>query len=46
MTIGKIQRVSLRDVWKHEAQDFTPWLQDNIEVLNDVIDLNLANAER
>ena len=46
MNIGKIQRVSLREVWKHEAQDFTPWLQDNIEVLNDVIDLNLANAER
>ncbi len=27
--IGKLQRVSLRDVWKHEALDFTKWLQDN-----------------
>jgi hypothetical protein len=44
--IGKLQRASLRDVWKHEAQDFTKWLQDNIDVLNEVIDLNLSNPER
>jgi len=44
--IGKIQRVGLREVWKHEAYDFTQWLEDNIDVLNDVIDLNLSNAER
>ena len=44
--IGKIQRVPLRAVWKHEALDFTTWLQDNIDVLNDVLDLSLSNAER
>jgi len=44
--IGKIQRVPLRDVWKHEALDFTKWLQDNIDVLNDLLDLSLSNAER
>ena len=43
--IGKISRVALRDVWKHEAYDLTQWLQDNIDVLNDVIDLNLSNPE-
>jgi hypothetical protein len=32
--IGKIERVPLRDIWKHEAYDFTSWLQDNIDVLN------------
>jgi hypothetical protein len=37
--IGKIQRVPLREVWKHEALDFTKWLEDNIDVLNDVLDL-------
>jgi len=46
MMIGKLERVSLRDVWKHEALDFTKWLQDNIDVLNEVIDLNLSNPER
>lgn len=44
--IGKISRVPLRDVWKHEAYDLTQWLQENIDVLNDVIDLNLSNPER
>lgn len=44
--IGKISRVPLRSVWKHEAYDLTQWLQENIDVLNDVIDLNLSNPER
>ncbi len=44
--IGRIERVQLREVWKHEALDFTKWLQENIDVLNDIIDFNLSNAER
>jgi hypothetical protein len=44
--IGKIERVPLRDVWKHEALDLTRWLEDNIDVLNDVLEVNLANVER
>ena len=44
--IGKIQRVPLRDVWKHEALDLTKWLQDNLDVLNDVLEFSLSNAER
>ena len=44
--IGKIQRLPLREVWRHEAHDFTTWLQDNLDVLSDVLDLNLTNAER
>jgi hypothetical protein len=44
--IGKLQRVPLREVWQHEAYDFTRWLQDNIDVLNEQLDLSLINAER
>lgn len=44
--IGTLQRVALREVWKHEAIDFTRWLEENVDVLNEVIDLNLAGAER
>ncbi len=44
--IGKIERVPLREVWKHEAYDFTQWLQDNIDVLSNVLDINLSNPER
>lgn len=45
-TTVKIQRVPLREVWEHEAHDFTAWLQENIDVLNDALNLSLANAER
>lgn len=45
MTIGKIERIPLRNVWKHEARDFNRWIRENIDVLNDVIDLNLLNPE-
>jgi hypothetical protein len=44
--IGRIERVHLRDVWPHEAYNFTQWLQDNIEVLNEVLDTALTTPER
>lgn len=44
--IGRIQRVPLREVWKHEALDLTKWLQDNIDVLNEALGFALSNAER
>jgi len=45
-SIGKLQRVPLREVWKHEAYDFTQWLQENIDVLNAALNLNLINVDR
>jgi Domain of unknown function (DUF4268) len=44
--IGKLERVPLREVWEHEAYDFTQWLQDNIDVLNTTLDLTLVNVDR
>ena len=44
--IGRLRRVSLREVWSHEAHDFTPWLAENIDVLNNAIDLSLSIVER
>jgi RecB family endonuclease NucS len=44
--IGKLERVELRQVWKHEAYDFTKWLQDNIDVLNEATGLTLVNVDR
>lgn len=44
--ISKLQRVPLREVWRHEAKDFTQCLQDNIDVLNGIIDIELVNVER
>ena len=44
--IGKLERVPLRQVWEHEAHDFTQWLQENIDVLNTALELNLVNVDR
>jgi hypothetical protein len=41
-TIGKIQKVDLREIWKHEAADFTRWLAENIDYLNEVINLDIS----
>jgi hypothetical protein len=39
--------VPLREVWRNEARDFTCWLQDNIELLNEVLeDISLVSVER
>src|SRR5882762_5326417 len=44
--IEKISRIPLRDAFKHEAHDFTRWLEENMDVLNDVLDVSLSNAAR
>ena len=46
MSIGKLKKVPLREVWQHEAADFTTWLEENYEVLNDVLDFTLTGWER
>jgi Domain of unknown function (DUF4268) len=44
--IGKLQRVKLRKVWKHEAHDFTTWLEENIDVLNEALGISVESVER
>lgn len=43
--LSKLERVPLREAWKHEANDFTPWLaeEDNLNTLADA--LGLADLE-
>jgi len=44
--IERIQRVPLRNVWRHEAHDFTVWLTENIDVLNEILGFQISSAER
>lgn len=41
--LGRLERVDLREIWKNEAGDFTPWLAqgDNLSLLGDTLNLNL-----
>jgi hypothetical protein len=44
MKLGRLEKITdLRDVWKTEAQDFTPWLagEENLALLGETINLDL-----
>lgn len=40
--LGKLERISLRKAWAHEAGEFTPWLAqaDNLQLLAESLGLN------
>lgn len=45
MGLGNLERIEdLRQVWQHEALDFTPWLadEDNIAILGDAIGIEIS----
>jgi len=44
--IGKIKKVPLREIWKKEDKEFTKWLEENIDYLNDVLDKNFNVVKR
>ena len=43
MQLGKVEKLAIRDQWKNEEYDFTPWLakEENIQLLGDEINLDL-----
>ncbi len=43
--LGELEEVDLRQVWQHEAQDFTPWLAENLQRLSRAVDMELELIE-
>ena len=44
MNLGRLEKITdLREVWKTEAQDFTPWLanEENLALLGETIHMDL-----
>lgn len=43
MELGKLEKVELREIWKHEALDFTKWLakKENIALLSKEIGIDI-----
>ena len=41
MQLGRLQSVDLRKAWPHEAKNFTPWLAENLDALEEVTALSL-----
>lgn len=44
--ISKITRIALREVWRHEALDLTRWLEENIDVLEEITGLSISSVDR
>ena len=46
--LGRLESVPLRDVWPHEAHDFTPWLArpENLALLAETLDLGEVSDMR
>ena len=44
MKLGRISQVDLREIWKHEATNFTNWLAkpENLDLLSEEIDIELS----
>lgn len=42
-SLGRLEKINVRDIWRTEAQDFTPWLArpENLSVLADALDMEL-----
>lgn len=48
MSIGRLEEVDIRTLWKHEQYDFSEWLSksENIEILNDILGLTLVDISK
>ena len=39
--LGELRNVNVREVWEHEASNFTPWLSQNLSRLSAKLGVNL-----
>ena len=46
MSVSRLRRIDLREVRKDEAADFTPWLQNNLDMLGEELGMKLSAVER
>ncbi len=46
MPISRLKPVPLRDLWPHEAYDFTTWLAENLDLVGEALGLDLSLLEQ
>jgi len=45
-SLGRLVRRDAREVWAHEAHEFTPWLLEHIDQLNEAIGFEIEISAR
>lgn len=43
---GKIKKLNIREIWRHEAHYFTPWLAENLDKLGEAVGMDLELVEK
>jgi len=46
MNVSKLTKVKIKDIWKTEDRDFTPWLVENISRLNEDLGFNIQDPQK
>ena len=46
MGISRLKKVHLRELWEHEAHNFTTWLAENLDFLSETIGFQLSLDQR
>lgn len=46
MTVAKVARRPLKEIWQFEDAHFTRWLSDNIDAVGETVGLELTNVQR
>ena len=46
LNFSELKRISLREIWKNEASDFTTWLESNIQTLGTALDMDIEITSR
>ena len=44
-SIGSLEAVDIREVWKGEAKNFTPWLAEQAELLGEALGREVVHEE-
>ena len=46
MNLGTLKEITnLRDIWPHEALNFTPWVAENVDLLGEALGLEITVDE-
>ena len=46
LKFSELKRIPLRKKWNHEASEFTPWLEKNIQKLGDALGMDIEVVDR
>jgi hypothetical protein len=46
LNFSELKRIPLREKWKNEASEFTPWLAEHIQILGDALGMDLEVVDQ